>query len=160
MIGGKVFIPVAYFLLFSLKCTSVRYDEKYYVSNFEKDKGSLDQIVNYVDQKYIQTTDRSDHSRKTILFCGNRNIFTSSDYRFCDSILELKMRDHNIAVISIEKNVCFSDRNFDLITFEMSQNSRMSYQYSFCNAYNSLIENGNMKTIPLDKKWSLFIDKN
>jgi hypothetical protein len=142
-----------------LSCNAVTFDEKYYVSYFNKHELVFENMISYIDSIYIQSTDRSREARKVILPCGKKKAFDKSDYRLCDSTLEVSMIKYNIAAIKIEKDVCFYDRNFDLVTFEVKQNTRISYQYSFCNSYKDVSETNNMRSISLKRNWSLFIDK-
>jgi len=149
-------------IFFSVVClTACSRNEKYFVREFNKKEDVFNDCVKYIERHFINNKGKSGLSRMTILDCGDRNIFMPDDYRMCDSVLERHMIKNGIMVISIEKDVCYKEQNFDLIIFEMgnSGSNNYYYYYSFCNSYSRYADNSTITNIPLERNWSLFIEK-
>lgn len=158
------FLMASSIILLVCNCTNDKQNNFSYIKHFKKNERAFDTLVKYIEEKYIATDEGADLSRKIILLCNVKNGFKISDNSFCDSALEETMKELNIPVINIEKNVCFADKNFDLISFEVScrdiENKTIYYHYSLCSdTSNESYENTSVKVIPLKKRWSVFIEK-
>lgn len=149
------------FMLFLASCSSkMPYSRD--IDTFNTNQKEFDRAVNYIEKKYINVSDRSNLARKSILICGDNFGFDSADYRFCDSHLKKFMIKFNISVINIEKNKCFENRNFDLISFNiLDSNSETEnfYRYSYCDDNITKIKRKNFEVIPLNEKWFFFVEK-
>lgn len=156
------FIKLMVIVLCFYGCKSKENRYELFIKGFDKNKITYDSIVKYITRTYIDTSDRANLSRKIILKCEGKERFGLSDDRICDSNLESFMNNLGVDVIYIEKNICFADRNFDLISFELSdnwKNETIYYRYSLCiNEKNSSFESSSVTVIPLKKQWTLFIE--
>lgn len=156
----KIYIFILF--LFAAVCQgSCRSNEESLVHEFENKEKELQGCVDYIERRYINANEKSNLNRITVLLCGGKDLFMSDDYRVCDSVLERKMKENCVKVISIEKDVCYRERNFGLVIFEIDNLSSGSYYYyySFCNGYSDYANSSGMKNIPLKKNWSLFVEK-
>lgn len=158
-----ILISIAIALVFVAGCNTGK-DESSYVNDFKNNEVIYDSLANYITSKFINTNEGAGKSKKIILICGQTNVSQKGDNRYCDTFLEPKMKELGISVINIEKNICFKDKNFDLISFELSsipqRDETIYYHYSLCpEKETQQFESSHVKIIPLKKAWSVFIEK-
>ena len=104
------------------------------IDNFFKHENEFNQLVRILERRYINVEDRKNLSRKTILLCDGIGRFGRDDYRICDDQIESYMERLNISVITMEKDICEMESNFDLVKFELSNQRNKYYGFSFCDS--------------------------
>jgi hypothetical protein len=136
--------------------------EDFFIKDFNVNYFEFEKSVKYIEKEYVNTNKWASFNRVSILFCEREEKFAVNDSRICDRPLGQLLGNTRVVGVSVEKNVCFKDRNFDLLIYELSDvadGRSYYYYYSFCDSYNNLANSNSFKNIPLMKNWSLFVEK-
>lgn len=136
--------------------------EELFIKEFNINRFEYEKSVEYIEKEYVKKNKWASFNSVSILFCERQGGFAENDNRICDSTLGQLMKNTRVVGVSVEKNVCFKDRNFDLLVFELSNiadGRSYYYYYSFCDSYNNIANSNSFKNIPLKKGWSLFVEK-
>jgi len=149
-------------LIVLLSCKS---DEQVYerkkIKEFNEIKTDLKNVVDYVSKTYYTLENERRFNRLQFTL---DNITYLRGNIFSDEKVTKFLKNSSVVSVSFEKaSLCLEKHKYDMIRFQLSgRNISNTYYfvYTFCpRNTDSLINNSNFKSIPLDKKnWFLEIE--
>ncbi len=155
----KLIFTLLIVISFCIACVNKKTEDDY-IKDFNYIKFDLDKVINYVESKYFLRDDI-----KNLI---NLNfILESIDYDL-ESVLTddyiTSILNEDIHSVSFHKTSnCLEKYTFDEVRFQLNGNSDYTYYYVyvFCSKKsNEIYESLNYKSLPLENKWFLEVEKN
>ncbi|MBC6490652.1 hypothetical protein ACFSQD_18135 [Flavihumibacter stibioxidans] len=134
--------------------------EKALISDFPITKPYLDTVIKYVVNKYYDSESTKSYNRLQFIL-GEKAYHNGSI--FSDMIISNFLRQTSVVDISFEKgSFCLDKYAYDFVRFKLKAegNFQYYYVYEFCPLHQNAVSTPNFKSIPIDQKWSLQIEKN